>query len=175
MKWMVGQFHFQAALLLSKKPLAHTYCWGVEGYSGHWRKVKPPPPTGNTTWPFRNLVACLIIFLDPLSSYGSYSENQRQAVVLLPAANNRLLFAVTKHTNSPYAHSVNSVRSQARLEIFCWVIIGVTGYFVGGWARVTWDILEKQKTKLRIAVMQQLPMVSKILTKKCKPLSFNWQ
>jgi len=51
--------------------------------------------------------------------------------------------------------------------------MGVTGYFVGGWTRVTRDILEKQKTNLLIAVMQQFPMVSTILANKCKPLSFN--
>jgi hypothetical protein len=29
--------------------------------------------------------------------------------------------------------------------------MGVTGYFVGGWTRVTRDILEKQKKKNKIA------------------------
>ena len=59
---------------------------GGRGLVWTLEKCRITAPTGNTTLPFRNLVACLIIFPDPLSSYGSYSENQRQAVALVPAS-----------------------------------------------------------------------------------------
>jgi hypothetical protein len=60
----------------------------------------------------------------------------------------RLLLAFAIHTDSPYARSVNSVHSQTRTETFCRIIVGVTGYFVGGWTRVTRDILEKTENKI---------------------------
>jgi hypothetical protein len=111
---MVSQLHFPSALLLSKKLLAPTECEGstVRLETGEMKNLRSLLGTQRD----HSAVASLIIFLDPLSSYGSYSENQWQAVALLLAAHSLRLFAFAIHTSNRCARSVNYVRSQTHIR-----------------------------------------------------------